>query len=107
MKYLSNLRAWLTHRYPVLLNEMLAQYESLMNEAENILKALGRLPNTLPENTTDYFERYYVDDALTLKNISDAIATFKENNGGNIDVIEASEDYDHYLEYYEQWKKYQ
>jgi hypothetical protein len=93
--------------YPVLLNEMLAQYESLMNEAENILKALGRLPNTLPEDTTDYFERYYADDAVTLKNIDDAIAAFEENNCGNIDVIEASEDYDHYLEYYEQWKKYQ
>jgi radical SAM superfamily enzyme len=93
--------------YPVLLNEMCAQYESLMDEAENILISLGRLPNKLPEDTLDYFEQYYATDAVILKNITDALAAFKENNSGNIDVIEASEDYAHYLEYYEQWKKYQ
>ena len=95
------------YNYPVALNEMLAQYEALMDEAENILISLGRLPNTLPEDTLDYFEKYYADDSVRLKNITDAIAAFKENNCGNIDVIEASEDYDHYLEYLEQWKTYQ
>ncbi len=93
--------------YPVILNEMLAQYESLKAEAESILKSLDSLPNTLPKDTADYFEKYYADDAVTLKNIADAIATFKDNNCGNIDIIEASEDYAHYLEYLEQWKTYQ
>ena len=93
--------------YPVLLDEMLAQYESLKVEAESILKSLGRLPNTLPKDTADYFEKHYAEDAVTLKNIADAIATFKGNNCGNIDIIEASEDYAHYLEYLEQWKTYQ
>ena len=93
--------------YPVLLDEMLAQYESLKVEAESILKSLGRLPNTLPKDTADYFEKHYSDDAVTLKNIADAIAAFKDNNCGNIDIIEASEDYAHYLEYLEQWKTYQ
>ena len=93
--------------YPVLLDEMLAQYEALKVEAEKILKSLGRLPNALPEDTENYFEKYYADDAVTLKNIADAIAAFEDNNCGNIDVLEASEDYEHYLEYLEQWKMYQ